>query len=601
MARNRRGMALVIVLIAMLCFSVIMFGIAQQQAHETRWTAISLDQQRAFVLADAGLARAMARHIARPYDQRWYGAAPGMKDDAIADNTHAGRFDESSQLSDESGAGGAPTAAQKLEPHGTYSVLVEDRPVGEFQQAPPIPSRKLMFTDVYSKGSVEGQRGPVSALLFARIVIAPEVDYFPPQPPTAGATPTTPPPPALRSTPELVKRVIRYKVYFDPEIADKDFQAPNADTLGVRQLVHDEVALFHQNFLKNRNTFKDFRDPAKLGPTWPGSNFTKPKWTKAEINGLFSGFAPAADVPGGTTNMPDAADGTLRNLWVEELLRRYRISDLVPANTGFRYLIPKELKVSPGDAGQIIARNLMTTFSECGSLVPVDPAFLEVEGSGSPVTTGDALLEKQKDQAKLNQKPEDYNLNVSHWVQKQVEASILRGHWNPHPDPSPPPEDKSTIARSFQDFVFEGRFRSATGTPPTKEEMIAEISRANALGAQPQMQPQQYVHFIRCAEKNYAYMLRYNPPTGGAAPPEPIQLGVDELVRFYSKYVESAAKFTNGDREQIFPIVPPLPTTPPTQSPSNPPGPGPSGGTPGGGGPPPRPGGYTMGGSTAGG
>src|SRR5204862_6863871 len=91
--RSKRGMALAIILIALFVFSIVMFAIAQQQQHETRFTALSIEQEKAFVLADAGLARAQARHVARSYDKRWYGNPPT---DDKATNEHAGSFDDAS-------------------------------------------------------------------------------------------------------------------------------------------------------------------------------------------------------------------------------------------------------------------------------------------------------------------------------------------------------------------------------------------------------------------------------------------------------------------------------------------------------------------------
>jgi hypothetical protein len=615
MKNNRRGMALVIVLIAMLCFSIVMFGIAQQQQHETRWTAITIEQQRAFVLADAGLSRALARHIAKKYKERWYGKTPNG--DLLPALDHSGRFNEESQGVDE-GGGGAPTGDKKLDAHGTYEVMVEDRHVGEFSGGGALADTKLMFTDVYSKGTVEGPRGkPVNVLLFGRIVIAPEVPYFDPP-----ATPPAPPPgqppadpPFQFSTEEMLKRLIRYKVYFAPEIADRDLQQPNSDTVAVREIVHNEIALYHQNFLKNRNTFKDFRDPAKVPPNWQEGSAGQAQWTKAQIDGLFSGIATETTVPSpGSNNPNDPANGQFHNAWTDELLRRYRVSDLVLANTGFKYLIPATdltgRPTLPTAAQSKILDNILRVFYPPRTLTPINPRFLESPPPNPPVTDGNELLDLQKGssdqsvQASLEQPRETFNTRVSSWERLEAGATILLSHWDPFPSPSVKPTDASTIARKFDgaDF-FKNRFETETLTPAIITEMQQENKRVNDLGATPQISDAAYIGGRGTRDQPFPLVLRYDPPTGGAAPPSPTQIAVDELIKFYAKYIESAAAFTGGSGE-ITP-VPPLPTTPPTESPSPPP-PDPNGGGNGGGGggtnppPPPRPGGYGIGGGGAG-
>lgn len=606
---RKHGMALVIVLIAMLCFSIVMFGIAQQQQHETRWTAISIEQQRAFILADAGLSRALARHIAKPYADRWYGRNP--RDDLLPALNHSGRFNESSQGVDEGAGGGPPAADRKLDRNGTYEVMVEDRHVGEFaaNPSPPPPDVKVMFTDVYSKGTVEGPRGkPVNVLLFGRIAIAPEVPYFDASPSPSPSPSGSAPPPVVLSTPEMVKRLIRYKVYFAPDLADGAIEQPNADTVKVRTQVHDEIAQFHQNFLKNRNTFKDFRDPAKVPPNWQEGTATQRAWSRDQINQLFAGIAGPADVPPGNNNPnPNPpGPGTFHNLWTDTMLRRYRVSDLVLANTGFKYLIPATdlsgQPLLPSASQTRILDNILRVFYAPETLKPIDPRFLE--GGTPPITDGNELIDLQSGgaqsvQAVIDQPREDYNRHVACWERVEAAATILLSHWDPFPTPSPMPSPKPPIAQAFdgQDF-FKKKFENETLTPAVIGEMQAEIDRANGMLGTPELSYATYIGKRGKRDQPFPIVLRYDAPAGGGGPAgPPPQIAVDELVKFYSKYIESTAAFSTGDPGDISP-VPPVPTTPPSETPPPQPNPGNNGG--GGGGGSSRPGGYGIGGAGAG-
>lgn len=583
---TRRGMALPIILIALFVFSIIMFAIAQQQQHETRFTAISLEQQRAFVLADAGLARALARHVARSYHNRWYGAAPGMKDDALPALEHAGRFDESSQNVDETGAGGAPSIDRKLEPQGTYEVLVEDRHTGELEGGEATADVRLAFTDVYSRGTIDGPHGEVSCLIFARMAVSPEPSFFGQ---TAGVTPSLV---VDESTPELVKRVIRYQVYFDADTAGRRYLNPNADTAGVQALVHHDIALFHQNFLKNRNTFADLRDPGKVNATWQQGSATTAQWTPDQIKGLFAGFAGPAAVPGGTS-APDATNGQFANLWTDHMLRRYRVSDLVPANTGIKYVIGS----GPTAQGDRVAGNILRAFGE-PPLVTVRPEFKEDANPG--VTTGDQLLNLQGGQANLDQARQVFNTEVSCFSRKELTAVILKGvlypRTAPQPDAqgNPPPPLPEPAGSRYEDDIFLQRFLTTDVPPTILNEMKAEIARVNAIGANPPLTEGTYIVKGNIGTEYYPIFLRYTGVNGAPPPPVPpgtpgtaspgstkTQLSVPELVKLYGKYIETAAVFTGGSPAQITPI-PPVPTTPPPDRPVPPPNNG--GGSSGGGG-----------------
>lgn len=602
---GRGGMALAVILIALFVFSIIMFAIATQQQHETRFTAISLEQQRAFVLADAGLARAMARHVARTYHNRWYGPPPGQKDDALPELEHAGRFNESSQSIDDAGG--------KLDPNGTYSVLVEDRHAGELHGADPTASTRLAFTDVFSKGTIDGPHGPVSALLFARLAIAPEPNFFSQ---TESVTPTLTPD---ESTPELVKRIIRYKVYFGAEEADHAYETPNQDTAEMQRKVGREIALFHQNFLKNRNTFADLRDPAKVGPTWNENLATTPQLTQAQVDGMFAGIAGPEAVPGGSS-APDANPGTFANLWIEHMLKKYRVSDLVPVNTGIKYVVGEH----PNEQDDRVARNILTTFHEGTPFEPIDPDFKPDAEPG--VTTGDQYVQKQGSQANTSLTAVAYNTEISSFKRLEATATILKGHWKPYPPPPPPaspapspapPPPTERPATDYADSAYKDLFLGGTTTASTDDEMKAECDRVNGMTPPPEppVNKDLYILSNPPGDKYYPYYLRYKgvngqpaptptplPPNTTGAPPTTnpgtthVQLSIPELCRFYAKYIETGAVFSDGNPGTITP-VPPVPTTPPPNRP--PPSGNGNGGntTPGGGGS--RPGGYGIGGGAS--
>jgi hypothetical protein len=547
--RSNKGMALAIILIALFVFSIVMFAIAQQQQHETRFTAMSIEQEKAFVLADAGLARALARHVARPYANRWYGNPPT---DDREPNEHAGFFDDGSQTTDGGG--------DKLEAGGGYTVLVEDRFTGETAGDQPSQDSKLDFTDVFARGTYDGPHGVVSALLFARLAIAPEVPFFPP---TAGVTPTVS---SDESTPELVKRCIRYKVYFDPETADQTYEHTGADTAKLRGRVHEEIAQYHANFLKNRNTFKDLRDTAKVNKDWQAGTAGQAKWTHAQILALFDGIAGPAPLPAGDSS-PDGASGEFFNLWTEFMVRVYRVSDLVPANTGAKYLIGSH----PTDTETRVAGNILRVFF--GQTVTPIPAELK-EGAANPVTTGDRLLQTIGTPP-TTEKRSTYDTNVSSWHRTEAHAKILQGHLNPFPwppagtapPPSPQPSPPQPVADHYVDDAFKKRFFTEDVQPSIKDEMKAECTRVNGLGGNVRFEDKVQAP-DQPTQKPFPIYLRYDTPPLASTPTTtgPVQLSVPELVKLYAKYIESAAIFDSGDPPHVTP-TPPMPTTPPPTRP----------------------------------
>jgi hypothetical protein len=576
-------MALPIVLIALLVFSLIMFAISQYQVHETRWTARSLDLQRAFVLADAGMQRAVARHIARPWARRWYGTPPNVADDQLgaANQEHEGRFDESSQMRDETGTSGPVPEDRKLDPRGTYAVLVEDRrdaEFGETQPPPATPDVKLMFTDIYSKATVQGASGRVNALVFARIAICPELNYFTPS----------------ETAPEHIKKVIRYGVYFDPKIADLPYDSTGDGTREARERVHVEVARFHQNFLRNRLLFRDLRAQVNAGWNATPGKFT---FSKAEVLAFFNGMAPVA--PASTS--VDQTAGEPFNRWTDMLLRQYRIHDAIEPNRGFRYVIDRRLTPAQEQTAENVVRNILRIFHNNNpAYVPVPDKFRP--DSPTPVTDGNVLLDEQRAEDNIADPKNEFFRDVTHWQRLQARARIPKGHFKPFPDTVRPTDTSIEIAKDYHDNVFEDSFKNADGT--AIDTMKDECRRITSIGADPAIDPEQYV--LCCANPLPRYFpieLRYD-LAGATAGTTPTSIPLDELVRFYYKYIETGARFTNLDGEIVMPPPPDLGGhggQPYPGPPESPPGPGDSGG-PGGGTPGYRPnaGPTDLGGSVAG-
>jgi len=554
-------MAFPIILIALFVFATILFGISRYQRNQTRLTAQAIEKHKAFILADAGLARAMARHIARPYANRWYGSSP--RDDQIAGDDHAGRFDESSQNLDQIGSASPLSSDQKLEPRGTYSVLVEDRHVGSPE--PPAETSNLNYTDIFSKGTVEGSGGSVSALLFARVAIAPEVNYGAPD----------------ASAPENIKKIIRYKAYFDDEVVDVPYDQAGAQTRTVRERIDEVIARYHINFLKNRDAFEDLRNQVNAGWNATASKIT---YSTEEVLAFFNGMRPIrTDVP--PSRRPDDADGDGNadrgeafNLWGDNMLRIYQISDLVGPDRGFRYVIDEGDIPDGPEADKVQRENAIRNILHIFHGITLDPIPDEFRpDSPEPVTSGSDLIDLQgPTQANVDQPAIDYQTNISHFQRVEAFADIVKGNFSVFPTPAttPPVPGAGT---SYVNQTFVDMFLGANCPENVEDLMRSEVNRLNTMLAGTQtIDASNYIKKYPPSEAKYPIQLRRDPPPGASQPGE--QIPVSELMKFYYKYIDSSCEFAGGN------TVDPGPPFVPPDGPDPNPTPGSGGGSDNGGG-----------------
>lgn len=558
---RRTGFILPIVAGLSFLIGIVLFGLSQQQRHETRWTMRLYEEQRAQLLADAGLARAMARFVAKPFAESWYASPPSG--DGLPALKHSGLLDASSQGKDEDGKGGPPKPAEQLDPDGTYTVLAEDRYEGEYQGWSATSSSRLAWTDLFASGEVAGMRGVTRVMVLARMVITPTLDYFAPS----------------ATAPETIKKRVRYRVFAEPDAGDRTYTSPGADSQLARDRIHEEIAVAHQNFLRNRDAFRDLH--RNVDAAWNAAR-GKALFNGSEAEALFAGIAP----PKASTLA--STDGEARNAWVDAALARFHVADGQPQGALTRFLIdPADLITAQQE---LIADNLLKVFHS-STLTPMPERLSPT--SSNPVSSPAEFLLIQESQERLPLDAGTWSRDVSGWSRKEPSATVPAGHFWPYPDPAPGTYSTTDVAKSYVDQVFIDRF--ATSSPPTVDEMRAEVLRANALGATPQLDPDLYVSSPDPADVTYPVQLRWEVPRA-AGGPLTYQMAVLGVMNHYLKYIEGPAVFapdapgTDIAPTRPAPMMPPGSAAPPREVPDPvPPDPGGGGGGPGGPPPPPPP------------
>ena len=548
---NRRAMVIPLMICGLFVFCIVFFGVYQYQQQQMRWTRNTLEQRTAYFLADAAVTRGIARFVAQPYANRWYGPTPA--DDLLTGRKHSGLLDEHSEVNDD---GNGPLVAG-----GSYTLLAEDRHDGEQEGLPLSTTTNLDFTELFARASVPGYGGPVSVLVYARLAIAPENGYLNPDP----------------AADERIKKVIRYRVFTAQEIADKPYSTPGTDTAAVRSAFQWEIARTHENFLRNRLTFKDLR--TKVDAAWnkpaPGAT----TYTDAQVDALFSGVTAVAQ------NSLQQTDSAAFNWWSDAMFRNYRLADApVAAPEGMRFACdPAKL---PDALRERMLQNVMKVFSG-GTLAPL-PDWTKLN-SATPIDTGDKFMQRivkngQTAEDLIAEPIDQWTLDIGNCWRDEEQASIFAGHAIPYP--APPPAVCPQTSPLFADYVFLEAFQ--TTPPPTIiADMQAEVTRINQyLPAANQMDPAATVRGLGPKPIPYPIELyaQLTDPTGTL---QDYPISAPELITYFGKYIEAPqAPFLADGGGDPGPAIPPDDPRPPKEAPDVLPGPPP---------PPPTGGGYVSG------
>ena len=527
----------------LLLFSVVFFGIYQYQRHQMKWTRNILDEREAFFLADAALHRGVARFVARPYVERWYGATP--VDDMLTGRKHSGLLDQTSQ--------GADDGAGPLVAGGTYTLLAEDRYDGEREGLSLIPSTNLDYTELFAHATVQGAAGPVSALVYGRLAICPETCYLNPDPTDA----------------ERIKKMIRYRVYTAPDLADKPYTVPGTDTAAARSRFEYEIAKGHENYLRNRVTFKDLR--TKVDATWnkpaPGTCAT---YSDAQVDAMFANVTPPAQNPNVST------DPAAYNWWLAGMIRNYRLADpVVAAPEGERWLLDPQW-VYDARREQIEA-SVMLLFT--GKTLQPMPDWIALT-SPNPTTTGDKFMDRviknnQAAEDMISEPMEQWTSDVANFWRDEDKANIVPGHIFPYPTPTGPFTDPK-LGQDYADSAFLDAF--AAPPPPAIADMKAEVVRINTLlPAKDQLDPNEMVRDLGIQKVSYPVLL-YSQLTDPAGALQNNPLSVADLLTYCGKYVEAPqAPFLADGGGDPGPAYPPDDPAPPKETPDlipvNPPAP----------------------------
>lgn len=525
-------MVIPLIICGLLVFAAVFTGIYQLQRHQMKWTRSSLEQRQAFFLADAAYNRAVARFVAHHYSQRWYGDATA--DDQLPELKHSGRFDRASEPSDDGPA--APTTA------GEYSLLEEDRHVGELEGQPLLPDTGIGFTEVFAHASVQGYDGPIKVLVYGRLAIAPGIGYLTPDP----------------AAPERIKKVLRYRVYTEPDVVDKAYQTPGTDTAAVRSRFHWEIARAHQNFLRNRLAFRDLR--TKVDAAWNKPPTPCTTYNDAAVDALFSGIAPVAQ------NTNESTDPAAFNWWSVEMFRKFRLSDFaLNLPEGLRFVAdPSALHDARWEA---IEASVMKLFS--GKTLQPLPDWTRAV-SVSPYDTGDKFMDREirpgvTAESIVDQPIEKWSEEVSSCWRDEEQANILSGHIFPYPTPTGPFSDPELGAK-YADSIWIDAF--AAGTPPTIDEMKAEVVRINPLLPPDKVHnPDAVVRSLGTKPMPYP-ILMYSQLTDEQGRLQDNPLSVADVITYFGKYVEAPqAPFLADSSGNQMPAIPPEDPSPPKETP----------------------------------
>ena len=523
-------MVIPLMICGLMLFCVVFFGIHQFQRHQMRWTRSSLEQREAFFLADAALSRGVARYMALPYPDRWYG--PNPVDNLLTGVKHSGLFDHNSGSQDD---GGAP-----LNPRAAYTVLAEDRHDGEREGLPLTIETNLDYTELFAHATVPGYGGPVSVLVYGRLATCPEVGYLNPDP----------------TGPERVKKVIRYRVFTAPEYATGPYRTPGADTAAVRSQFEWEIARAHQNFLRNRLTFKDLR--AKVDAAWNKPAAPAATYTDAAVEALFAGITPPA------ANPYDSVAPAAVNWFASSMFRNYRLSDTPPAPPqGLRFCVDPA-KVHDARTEQIIT-NIMLLFS--GLTLKPMPDWTRLD-SPTPLNTGDKFMNRvlksgQTADDVITEASATWADDVGSFWRDEEKASIIPGHAFPFPTPTGPFSDPETGTK-YVDGFFLDAFASAT--PPTIAAMQAEAVRINPfLPGDKQIDPNE-VRGLGISPVAYPILMYSQLNDGSKLVDNP--LSIPELITYFGKHIEAPqAPFIADGPSDPGPAIPPPDPRPPKEGP----------------------------------
>lgn len=525
-------MVIPLMVCGLILFAVVFSGIYQLQRHQMRWTRSSIEQRQAYFLADSAMNRGIARYVAQHYSARWYGDNP--VDDQLADRKHAGLFDRTSEAADDGPP--APTTA------GTYTLLAEDRHAGELEGDPLIPDTTLGFTELFAHATVPGFDGPVRVLVYGRLAICPGIGYLTPDP----------------AAPERMKKVLRYRVYTEPDLADRDYQTPGTDTAAARSRFHWEIARAHQNFLRNRLAFRDLR--AKVDAAWNRPAAGVISYTDAQAEALFAGIAPI------NLNANEQTDPAAVNWFSVEMFRKFRLSDLaLNLPEGMRFVVdPASLYDARKEA---IAASVMRLFA--GRTLEPLPDWTKV-GSVSPFDSGDKFMDREirpgvTAESIVDQPLADWTYEVAnHWRDEQV-ARILPGHVFPYPTPTGPFSDPEAGTK-YADSAYLDLF--AAGAPPTIDEMKTEVVRINPLiPPDKERDPNALVQDLGIKRVAYPILLYAQlVDEGGRLQDNPTP--VTELITYFGKYIEAPqAPFVADGPPNPGPAIPPEDPSPPKENP----------------------------------
>jgi len=522
---NNRGMVLPLVMILAVLFGMMIFGMHTLQKNNMGLVGKTLNQQRALTLAEAGMQWAMARIVAKTWEERWYD-----EDGAVGgDGNFRGTFTSDPPDQDDDDDVVAP-----IDDNGRYDVFVQDRESEHtlgYSYGQRVAEAKVDHTEIFSVGTATGSGGETKVIIYARIAIVPEPFMY-----------------TVNSEPGVFKKPVVYREIYQKELVSLDVINDEDDRITIQTEVENELAAYAQNFQKNLALVKEIRDSPLNVPD-------ETTFTKDEINSIFSGKPPLDETFFGIEDI------VCRNRFADEMVRTYRVSDCLAPDENVRYELDQSVK-DRANAGTAPppAPNIRAVFFPDMDLYSIHDDYLEEPESF--VDKGWKLIEYQTGD---NTDSDKYQTDLASCIEYYFSASIPTGHTSETAD------GVVYYLDSAHANAFNGG--SIAGYPGAMD------ADAIALGASPP----------DCYNPSYTegYLpinLIITDDDGNDLP----SIKVKEFLNFYLKYITSRADVSeDGLVIPPPPWEPPPPVEPPPPPPPPPPPTGGGGG--GGGGTTPAP------------